>query len=272
MMWYRVKSFCRFYWEAITKYNVQSPFLFDFVSNILDTDKNYYVFDMIEKERNRLKSVSTVIEIKDYGAGSSTLKDTKRRVADIANTSLSGINKCRILFQLVNHYQCKEIIELGTSLGISSAYLGSADRRASVTSLEGDINIASIANEVHQLLSLKNINVVTGLFSDTLGQVLAGLRTLDLAFIDGHHDEKATLIYFQQILAKCGHHSIIVIDDIYWSEGMTRAWQTIKNHPDVSLSIDIFDIGILFFRKELSKQDLKYIPYKYKPWKIGLFG
>jgi hypothetical protein len=62
------------------------------------------------------------------------------------------------------------------------------------------------------------------------------------------------------------------VDDIYWSEGMTKAWQAIKKHPDVTLSIDIFDIGIVFFRKELSKQDIKFIPYKYKPWKIGLFG
>lgn len=272
MMWYRLKSFFSFYWQAITRYNVQSPFLYDFVSNILDTDKNYYAFDHIEKERNRLKSVTTSITLKDYGAGSTAFKGKNRKIADIAATSLSGITKCRILFQLVNYYQCKQILELGTSLGISSAYLASADHRSQVITLEGDDHIAAKAKEVHQLLGLKNISVTTGAFSDTLPKVLSQQLKFDLVFIDGHHEEHATLDYFQQILKKCDDQSIIVVDDIYWSEGMTRAWQSIISHADVRLSIDLYDIGIVFFHKELSKQALSYIPYKYKPWKIGLFG
>jgi predicted O-methyltransferase YrrM len=272
MVWYRIKSFFSFYWKAITKYNVQSPFLYDFLTNILDTDKNYYAFSHIESERNRLKSVTTSIALKDYGAGSITFKGKNRKIGDIASTSLSGNTKCRILFQLANHYQCKYILELGTSLGISSAYLASADHQAQVVTLEGDENIAIKAKEVHHLLGLKNIMVTTGVFTDSLPKVLTQLPRIDLVFIDGHHEEHATLEYFHQILKKCNEQSIIVVDDIYWSEGMTRAWQSIITHPNVRLSIDLYDIGIVFFRKELSKQALSYIPFKYKPWKIGLFG
>lgn len=271
-MWYRIKSFFSFYWKAITRYNVQSPFLYDFVINVLDTDKNYYAYEQIENERRRLKSINTTITLKDYGAGSATRKDSQRKIADIAATSLSGITKCRILFQLVNHYQCHEVIELGTSLGISSAYFGAANHKAKVITLEGDDNIAAKAKEVHHLLGLKNVEIVTGPFVQTLSPTLDQFSKIDLAFIDGHHEERATLDYFNQILSKCGDQSIIVVDDIYWSDGMTRAWQSIITHPNVSLSIDLFDIGIVFFRKELSKQHVSYIPYKYKPWKIGLFG
>ncbi len=271
-MWYQIKSFIKFYWKSITKYNVQSPFLHDFVTNVLDTEKEYYLFESIENQRKVLKSSSSTIEVQDFGAGSKSLDKKTRKVSQIAHTSLSGETKCRILFNIAHHYKAKNILELGTSLGISSSYLGSCGSDVKVLSLEGDSQIADIAKDVHLNLGLKNIKINTGIFSETLTQTLLTLEKVDLAFIDGHHAMEPTLKYFNEILPFCHNDSIIVIDDIYWSAGMQTAWKTLINRPEISLSVDLFDIGILFFRKELTKTNISFVSYKYKPWKIGLFG
>lgn len=270
-MWFRFRSFIKFYIKSITKYNIHSPFIFDFVCNVLDISKEYYSFDVIEKERNRLKSDNRKINVNDYGAGSSFTKSPERKIAAIAGASLSGISKCRVLFNLADHYRCLKILELGTSLGISSAYFASANHKGSVITLEGDEEIAQIAGEVHKNLGIKNIDIVIGKFEISLADVLTNINRVDLAFIDGHHSKVPTIHYFNKIIEKCHNESIIVIDDIYWSEEMNSAWNIIISHTKVSLSIDLFDYGIVFLKKELSKENISYLPFWYKPWRIGLF-
>lgn len=271
-MWYQIRSFLKFYWESITKFNVQSPFLFDFVTEALDTDKVYYRFEDIENQRKILKSSSTTITATDFGAGSKSLDKKTRKVSQLAQTSLSGETKCRLLFNLALHYKTKNILELGTSLGISSAYLAITDTKTKIISLEGDPQIAEIAKEVHTNLKIKNIEIIEGQFQDTLQKALTKFQKVDLAFIDGHHAMEPTIAYYEEIKNYCHNDSIIIIDDIYWSEGMQSAWQNLIKRPEVTLSIDLYDVGILFFKKELTKNHVSYIPYKYKPWRIGLFG
>lgn len=272
MMWYRIKSFFNFYWQAGTKYNVQSPFLHDFVTNVLDTDKNYYAFAKLESARKLLRSDHTRIEISDHGVGSYKKSGVNRIISSIAGTSVSDAAKCRLLFQICNNYASKYILELGTSLGISSAYLAAANSRSSVVTLEGSPKIAQKAAEVHHNLGIKNIEIKVGPFDQILESVLSSLHAIDLVFLDGNHDKNATLKYFNAILPFCQDSAIIIFDDIYWSEGMTNAWKEIVKHEAVTLSIDLFDIGIVFLSRNLSKQQVSYIPYKYKPWRIGLFG
>lgn len=271
-MWYRIKSFIQFYFRAKTRFNIQSPFLFEFVSHVLDTSKQYYAFDLIETERKKLIRNKNLLIIEDYGAGSSVKNSNARTISDVAATALSGIHKCRILFNLALHYRCFRILELGTSLGISSAYLAKTNRNAHVTTLEGDDQICKIAKTVHDNLELSNIEVIPGKFYDTLPKVLSYKGEFDLVFIDGHHAKNPTLEYYEKIKSKCHQNSIVIFDDIYWSPDMTDAWNQIVKKPEVTLSIDLYDIGIIFFNTALSKENVRYIPYRYKPWKIGLFG
>lgn len=272
MNWFRFKSLLLFYFRAITRYNVQSPFLYDFVTNVLDITKTYYVFDKIELERNKLLCNFEKIEITDFGAGSAQIKSNSRSISKIVKNSVSKKSKCRLLFNLVLHYRLKNMIELGTSLGISSSYLASSDPNCELVTLEGDPSIIAFANSVHNNLGIRNIKIFCGRFSDTLPEALEDINKLDFAFIDGHHLEVPTLEYFELVLNKCHNNSVVIIDDIYWSKEMNQAWNVLINRPEVTLSIDLFDIGILFFRKELSKQNITYIPFQYKPWRIGLFG
>ncbi len=272
MNWYRIKSFIRFYFRAVTKYNVQSPFLFDFVTNVLDTQKSYYIFEEIENERKKLLNFNKTIKVNDFGAGSSLKNSVYKRISDIAKSSLSSKSKCKILFNTVLYFKSHHIIELGTSLGISSAYLASPSKKATIITLEGDESIAAIAKDVHESLGLKNIIIQKGKFSDTLKSTLGSFNRIDFAFLDGHHKEISTKEYFHMITEKCNNDSIVIIDDIYWSPEMNKAWNSIISKPEVTSSIDLYDIGIIFFKKELSKENISFIPYHFKPWRIGLFG
>jgi predicted O-methyltransferase YrrM len=271
-MWYRFISFLKFYWRAGTKYNVQSPMLHDFVICILDTSKNYYAYIRLEEERKLIRRDETMIEVQDFGAGSQINSQKTRSVQSISASAVSNTEKCKILFQLVNHYQCLNILELGTSLGISSAYMAWASLDGKIITLEGDPTIAQLARDLHAKIGLQNIDVVIGPFASTLNRVLSEGTKWDLVFIDGHHAELPTIQYFDCIKPLLNEGAIVIVDDIYWSKGMTNAWENLKSRPDIRLSVDLYHIGILFFNPALSKQDVTYIPYAFKPWRIGLFG
>ncbi|MCZ2101130.1 MAG: class I SAM-dependent methyltransferase [Chitinophagales bacterium] len=272
MKWHQLKSFIQFYLKAHTIYNVQSGFLYQLLHEGLDTSKTYYIYDKFESLRIKLLKNDAMIEVNDYGAGSHVLGQSERKISQIAATSLSDKNKCRILFQLVEYFNCKQVLELGTSLGISSLYLAAPAKDIQVRTIEGDPHIAEIAKNIHADAGMTNIQIIQGRFQDVLSDVLRKSHRIDLAFIDGHHSELPTIDYFDQILQYSHRDTILVIDDIYWSEEMTRAWQKIVHHPEVTLALDLYSIGIVFLNKNLSKQYVRYIPYHYKPWKIGLFG
>lgn len=273
LMWgYRIKSFLKFYSRAVTEYNIQSPFLYDFVQHILDTKKEYYVFKFIENHRKSLLKSSLTVTNVDFGARKNGHEIDKLKVSDIARKSLSSSLQCRMLFQIIDHFACKNILELGTSLGISSAYMAAVCLSGRVTTCEGNPDVADLAHDFHKKMGFHQISILKGPFEQTLPTFIMTSDPLDFVYIDGHHSEKPTLEYFELIISKCHNESIIVFDDIYWSPGMTRAWYNICQHPQVTLSIDLYDMGIIFLRKELSKQHISFLTYKYKPWKIGLFG
>ena len=272
MKWYQVKSFFTFYRKASTLYNVQSDFLYQLLKNGLDIEKEYYIYGKLEDIRARLLKKDRIIQVRDHGAGSNKLKMAERKLSDIAATSLSDKTTCRILFLLVEYFKCKNVLELGTSLGLSSLYLSAPASDIHVTTIEGDKALSALAQSLHAQAGAGNIQIIHGSFQEALPTALDHIESVDLAFIDGHHASIPTLAYFKTILEKCHEQSIIVFDDIYWSEDMTKAWQKIVAHPEVTLALDLYKLGIVFLNKNLSRQYFRYIPYKYKPWKIGIFG
>lgn len=271
-MWERVIIILQFYLRAGTIYNVQSKFMFDFVVNVLDDRDRFYAFAKVEQQRQLLLKTALTIDVVDHGAGSHHLKGNQRSVKSIARNSLSPRAKSEILFKIVNYYDILRTLELGTSLGISSAYLAIANIKNTVYTLEGDHNILTIAKKVHLKLALKNIKCYEGRFDQNIAEVLEEMKRVDLAFIDGHHSEKPTIAYYEQILPYCHEGSIIILDDIHWSASMYNAWANISGRKEVTLAIELMDIGVVFLDPKLSKQQVAYVPHRWKPWKIGLFG
>jgi len=270
---YILKSFFRFYFAAKTKYRIHSPFVFEFVNNILEDNRTYYAYSSVESLRKLLKHDKKVLNIQDFGAGSLTTKSNKRTVKSIASTSLSSPSSCKILFRIVNHFKPDTIIEVGTSLGISTLYHHFAALNARLITLEGSDEIAKYAERNFERLEATCIELIRGNFDKTLSIALNKITKLDYLFLDGNHLIAPTLSYFEKCLEFAHEDSIFVIDDIYWSKEMTEAWQKIKDHPKVTLSIDLFFMGLVFFRKEHKvKEHFQLIKSSWKPWEMGFFN
>ncbi len=248
-------SWIKFRLRSVNAHGLHSPFLFDLYNKMTD-GATYYMFGPLASLRSKMLTDTRKIEVFDAGAGSHLHgKKEKRKVSDIAGSSLKKQKRAEFLFKIVNEFQCKYILELGTSLGITSCYLAAVSHESKVITIEAAPEIAKIARENISLLDLKNIDVVDGKFDDVLDAVLANQDTLDLVFIDGDHRYEAVLKNFNKILPKLNNNSVVILDDIHWSTGMEQAWKEIMKDEKVRVSIDVYDMGILFFRKEMSKED-----------------
>jgi predicted O-methyltransferase YrrM len=236
-------------------HGMHSPFVFDFIINVLNDKKEYSAYTSIEQLRNQLKKDNRILEIKDFGAGSVVNKTNHRSVAEIARNAAKPKKLAQLLFRIVNYYQPKTMIELGTSLGISAAYIASGNANGKLITIEGSKAIAEIADKNFRSLGLSNIELITGNFDIILPHILEKISP-GFVFIDGNHRAAPTLNYFQQLLEKRSESSLFIFDDIHWSSEMESAWEEIKNHPSVLLTIDLFFIGLVFFRPEFKvKQD-----------------
>lgn len=235
-------------------HGVHSPFVFNFISNVLNDKRFFYAYDRVERLREHALLNDQKIEVQDYGAGSAVMASRSRKVKAIARWSLKSPKYARLLFRMVNYYQPQTIVELGTALGITTAYLASAKTSAQVYTLEGAPAIAALARQHFAQLAITNIHVTEGNFDDTLRPVLAKAGKVDFAFIDGNHRRAPTLRYFNWLLPYIQSQSIFVFDDIHWSAEMQEAWRGIQSHPAVTCSIDLFFIGIVFFSPDFKEK------------------
>jgi predicted O-methyltransferase YrrM len=235
-------------------HGVHSPFIFHFITNVLYDKQHYPEFDKVENLRQQLRNDKSVLHIEDFGARSSVNKTDNRTISEIAKHSAKPPKTGQLLFRMIKEYQPKNILELGTSLGITTAYLSLAKPDSNLITLEGAKEVANQASHSFQSLRLQNISMIEGNFDITLSAAISPLSTIDFAFIDGNHRREPTERYFQQILSKTNNDSILVFDDIHWSREMEQAWETIKSHPSVRCTLDLFFIGIVFFRREFREK------------------
>ena len=226
-------------------HGVHSPFVFDFITNVLRDKKEYDCYEKIELIRKELINDLQIVHVDDFGAGSVVMKLNERKIKDIARSSLKPKKYAQLLFRIIHYYKPSTIIELGTSLGITTAYLASGNENARVYTCEGASNIATIAQNNFDQLNLKNIELVQGNFDKTLPVLLSKLNKIDFAFVDGNHRKEPTLNYFYQLINHSISSTILIFDDIHWSAEMETAWHEIQQHPAVTLTIDLFFIGIV---------------------------
>lgn len=231
-------------------HGIHSPFVYAFVREVLKDTRIFYAYPPIEALRQSLLQDNRELEISDFGAGSRQYASAVRRMKDIARSSLKPAKFGQLLFRMVNYYGPLQILELGTSFGITTAYLASANPQANVITMEGAPAIAGAARTHFKELGLSNIRLVEGNFDDTLPGVLADMKMIDMVFIDGNHRYAPTIAYFEQLLPFMRGSGCMVFDDIHWSGEMEAAWKKIQQDPSVTLTIDLFFIGIVFFRTE----------------------
>ena len=234
-------------------FGVHSPYVFHFVKFVLETKSSYYVFSSIEKVRSSLKRDKRILDIVDYGTGS----NRTRTIAGMAAKSLKQVKYGQLLYRIADSIKARNVLELGTSLGITTSYLASSSSDIRCVSLEGCQQVADVAIDNFNSLNIKNIQLVIGDIDLTLPKVLNDFDRLDLIFMDANHALEATLSYFEQSLNKIHNDSVLVVDDINWSPDMEKAWKRMKEHPRVTSTIDLFQLGIVFFNADLHKKHYK---------------
>jgi len=253
-MLFQIKSYLQFLWNSKNEHAVHSPFVFNLVTKCFYDKKPKPEYQVLKKYRNSLLENANTIEVTDFGAGSKVFKSNTRQIAKIAKTAGITQKRSELLFRIVNYFQPSTILEIGTSLGLATSTLALGNPKAKIITLEGCPETANQCQLQFQKFNFNNVNLVITKFSEYFKTINHQPSTINLIYFDGNHSKTATLDYFELLLPTITNDSIWIFDDIHWSKDMEEAWEIIKKHPKVTVTIDTFQWGIVFFRKEQRKE------------------
>jgi predicted O-methyltransferase YrrM len=252
-----ISDYLKHRFTSKSRHGTHSPFVYKLTDEVIYDFKSKIEYKSIEAQRKKLFNDDSLVTVTDLGAGSHLNKNRTKKVSQIAKNALKNPALAQLIYRLAKDANPKSIIELGTCLGITTAYLSKACPEAEVITIEGCPETAKVAQNNFKELDLGNVELQVGNFDVLLPEVIAKAENLDFVYIDGNHRKEATLNYFNWCLPKIHENSLLIFDDIYWSKGMKEAWQEIKNHPEVVVTIDLFWIGLVYFRKGQAKEHFK---------------
>lgn len=247
-----IKSYLNFLWNSKNQHGVHSPFVFDLVTKCFYDRKKYAEYAILKNYRKTLLANKNTIEVTDFGAGSRVFKSNTRTINQIAKNAGISPKRAELLFRITHYFQPESILEIGTSLGLATSALSTANKNSRITTLEGCLNTMEIAKSQFQLQNINTVEFINTEFSKYLKDFQ--ISTFDLIYFDGNHSKSATLNYFKLLLPTISNKTVWIFDDIHWSKDMEEAWEVIKNHPKVTVTIDTFQWGLVFFRKEQEKE------------------
>ena len=251
-MWYQIKSYLHFLLKSSNQHGVHSPFVYDLVTTCFYDKKDYSEYQKIKAFRNELLQNSDTIEITDFRAGSRLFKSSTWKISSIAKNAGISFKRQKLLFRITNYFKSKTVLELGTFLGLGTASMAFVNDSNKITAVEGCKNTAKVSEAIFNKYHLSTIQLQNATFEYFFNKNLSD--SYDLVYIDGNHNKKNTLQYFEYLLNRINNDSLLIFNHIYWDVDMTEAWNQIKEHPKVTVSIDTFYWGIVFFRKEQQKQ------------------
>jgi predicted O-methyltransferase YrrM len=250
---YIAKQYLKYRLWAKNLHGVHSPFVYHFNEEVLNSNKHFYAYDIIEELRTQYLGSTDSLEVLDLGAGSHTGASKHRGIAQIAKSAARQKKYGELLFRIQNEYGYKNILELGTSLGIGAAYLALANSGSTIISIEGSDNISRYAQKKLAEISVNNVRCKVGAFDDVIPQLLEENTTqFDCVVIDGNHRYQPTVDYYHLLKPAMSSNSLMVFDDIYWSKEMTDAWQYIKAQEGIFVTVDLFQFGLVFFKEEFT--------------------
>ncbi len=251
-------AYFRYLSRARDEHSLHSPFLYALYTEVIRAKRGAKkVFTPIQAVRKKLRQSQQRITITDLGAGSKVNPSRQRTIGDIARNSQKSARFGRLLFRLIQRFQAKTIIDLGTSLGLTTAYTAEATKPygGHVTTFEGCAETAAVARQNFDQLGQQNVTIVVGNLDETLATGIASLGQVDFVFFDANHRYDPTVRYFETCLHHIHNDTVFVFDDIHWSDEMEQAWAYIQKHPSVTVTIDLFWVGLVFFRSEQPRED-----------------
>lgn len=252
---HQILSYIKFLLKSKNQHGVHSPFVYDLVTACFYDRTKYAEYEAIATYRSELLQNPEKITITDFGSGSKVFKSDERAINAIAKTSGTSLKNTKLLFRIVRYFESSTILELGTNLGIGTHAMALANPKSQITTIEGCPAILEVANRQFSNKNLSHITTVQGDFKSKIKELTE--KKWDLIFFDGHHSKEATLSYFETLIPTAHNDSVFIFDDIYWSKGMTEAWEIIKKNPKVTVTVDLFNWGLVFFRQEQAKEHFK---------------
>lgn len=253
-MIYTLKKYLQFLLRSTNQHGVHSPFVFKFVTRCLYDNSKHEEYKKLYNYREGLLNSDEVIQVTDYGAGSRIFKSEKRKISAIAKHAGATRGRMKLLYRLVYYFRPAQILELGASVGLAT-YSLALPESGQVASVEGCPATAAVAKKQLGDYGLTDVKIQISDFSKALQEL--GSEKFDLVYFDGNHSKEATLSYFERLLPTAKNDSVWIFDDIYWSPEMTEAWEVIKQHPSVRVTVDCFWLGFVFFRIEQEKEHFK---------------
>ena len=250
---FQIIQYIKFLFNSTNQHGVHSPFVYDLVTKCFYDKTNYEHYSKLKAYRKSLLNNNQTIEISDFGSGSRVFKSNTRAINSIAKTSGTSLKRAKLLYRITNYFKPNHTLELGTSLGIATQAIALGHVQNNIVTVEGCPNISKFTHQNFLNYNIDNIKLKTGEFSAVISDLEN--KNYDLIFFDGNHNKDATLHYFNLLVNKTHNESIFIFDDIHWSKGMSESWELIKAHPKVSVSIDTFFWGLVFFRKEQAKEN-----------------
>lgn len=249
-------SYLKYLITAKTRYKIHSPFVYDLIENVFRDKTKYAEYKKLDKIHRRYAKRKDKLDTVDFGTGSGKKEyiEKKTTVGKLVKERTHSKKQLEFLYRIARHFKPKTILEFGTAAGISTLYLGKGSPESRLISMEGCIGLASVARK-----SLKKRGVLAevevGDFNAILNRGIKNLNQLDMVFVDGNHRQKPTIDYFERCSEFATENSVFLFDDIHWSPGMSKAWEHIKKDKRVSLTIDLFWVGLVFFKPGVAKQD-----------------
>ena len=268
-MLFQIKSYLKFLWYSKNEHAVHSPFVFNLITKCFYNNKPKPEYEILKNYRNSLLENKSTIVVTDFGVGSKVFKSNVRQINKIVRTAGISPKRTELLFRITDYFQPNTILEIGTSLGLATSALALGNPNAKITTLEGCPETAKIAQLHLEKLSsrachpersqatgdnINTIELIISEFQSYLENCRFKTENYHLIIFDGNHSKKATLAYFELLLPTVCNESVWIFDDIHWSQEMESAWEIIKSHPKVMLTIDTFQWGLIFFRNEQRKE------------------
>jgi len=256
-MKHQLTSYLKFLLQSTNAHGVHSPFVYDLVTQCFYDKTEHPAYKTLREYNQVLKSNTETIAVTDFGQGSRVFKSNERKVSAIAKYAGISAKRQQLLYRLSRYLKPDHMLELGTSLGMATSAVALGNPNGTITTLEGCPNTAEKASEAFKKFQLENVQLLVQPFATYFDNAQKTSKKLELVFIDGNHNKESTLEYFEELIPLASENSIFIFDDIYWSAEMTQAWEKISKHPEVTVSIDTYHWGLIFFRKTQPKQHFK---------------